>query len=89
MKMINRFLLRFVLKQEMKRKNQVDAMSNIFFEIQKYMNDNFQHFDTISSHRYPSFLTDKPQTVNDFIDQCFRDGASRFEHEKMGIDSGV
>ena len=75
----------------MKRNNQVAGMSSIFYEITKFMHDNFQHYDTISSHQYPNFQTGtgQPKTVGDFVIQCQRDSNTRLEQEKMGIDSGV
>ena len=89
MKPLNRFLLRFILKSEMKRNNQGDGMSGVFYNIQKYMDNNFQHYDTISSHHYPGFQKEKPQTVADFVAKCRRDGALRLEQEKMGLDTGI
>ena len=89
MKPLNSFILRLLLKSEMKRNNQVAGMSSIFYEITRYMTDNYQHYDTISSHRFPSFVNSAPQTVNDFIEKCQRDAKLRLEHEKLGLDSGA
>ena len=77
MNKLNKFLLRHIVKSELKKKNQVSVIADIYYVLTSYMHNHYKEFDGKRCDFYPHLSDTKKKTFNEFVQQCHLDCVNR------------
>jgi hypothetical protein len=77
MNKLNRFLLRKILQSELKKRNQTEVVTDLYYTIASYMVKNYSDFENRRHFFYPHLSDTRRKSFEEFISLCHIDCVNR------------
>ena len=79
MNKLNKLLLRWIIKRELKKQDQVTAISEMYYTLTSFMLKNFKDYDGKKNYYFPHLSDTRRQDFDSFVVQCHIDCVNRIK----------